>query len=447
MGSLRVQQRRLRLYQTAAFAYTRRATHPALFMEMRLGKTLVAIRRINTYPGRQRVLIVAPLTVLDAWRRELELEGEPTPAMLIGTRPQRLQALERQYKWNLINKEGFFALPEIANIRWTVVVLDESTFIKNPKAKVTKFFLKNFREVPHRWILTGTPNPESSLNVITQFGFLDGGNTFGDYWRFRAKHCQVFGQVWVPKPGVREMIARRLGDRAYILQRKDVQAECLKIYEPRFLQLPKQLGQLYEEAENTFILGEQKMRFKIEMFTALRRLTSGCMDGKQVWAGKADELINLLTGELQGQQVIVWFEYLDSLIAVSRALDRAQLSYREIQGAVSAASRSYIMKEFTSGDCQVLLVQVRTGMFGIDLSCCDTCIYFEVPTSMLARAQSEDRILLPGKTTPLLYIDLVVKNTVDADIYEAIVKKREDMESLLHISNVIKMRKQNASKV
>lgn len=86
-------------------------------------------------------------------------------------------------------------------------------------------------------------------------------------------------------------------------------------------------------------------------------------------------------------------------------------------------------------------------MFGIDLSCCDTCIYFEVPTSMLARAQSEDRILLPGKTTPLLYIDLVVKNTVDADIYEAIVKKREDMESLLHISNVIKMRKQNASKV
>ena len=68
------QCRELRLYQVGALEYCQKVNHPALFMDMRLGKTIVTIRSIIN-EGYQRVLVVCPSEVIDVWREELNLEG------------------------------------------------------------------------------------------------------------------------------------------------------------------------------------------------------------------------------------------------------------------------------------------------------------------------------------------------------------------------------------
>jgi len=190
--------RRLRPYQLEAFKYSMQTENPALFMEMRLGKTLVAIRRIKLYVPQDpkqglKVLIIAPNSTLTSWEDELTLEGIGDPVHLAGKRADRLAKLVGPGNWFLINPEGCIPIKDntasgvfcelLADHPWDVVLLDESTFIKNPNTKITKFLLNNFRDVPHRWILTGTPNPEGPLDFFSQFKFLNNDETFkGNYW-------------------------------------------------------------------------------------------------------------------------------------------------------------------------------------------------------------------------------------------------------------------------
>ena len=164
-------RRPLRLYQRVMLQYCLSVQNPALFVQMRLGKTLVTIRSIRIRQGR-KILIVAPYSALYSWSIELELEQEQNTIELYGSRNERLQVLDDQYatgKWFLLNKEGHRILPEIADFSFDIVVIDESTFIKAPYStrkgsQVTRFYCQNFRDAMHRYILTGTPAPESELD-------------------------------------------------------------------------------------------------------------------------------------------------------------------------------------------------------------------------------------------------------------------------------------------
>ena len=81
--------KQLRPNQRDAFAYTMRVAHPALFMEMRLGKTLVAIRRVKTYADCSKILVVGPYSVLSGWEDDLMSDGELGIWRLTGTAEER----------------------------------------------------------------------------------------------------------------------------------------------------------------------------------------------------------------------------------------------------------------------------------------------------------------------------------------------------------------------
>ena len=139
---MKIRKRRpLRLYQKKALYYINRAQHPALFLEMRLGKTLIAIRWIKSHPEIKRILVVSPYSAFYAWKKELRIEHEPTPIELIGDWTQRSIRLHTPHKWYLISKEGHLVLPSIRDTSWDCVILDESTFIKDNTTKVSKFFV------------------------------------------------------------------------------------------------------------------------------------------------------------------------------------------------------------------------------------------------------------------------------------------------------------------
>jgi SNF2 family DNA or RNA helicase len=442
----RVVRRRLRQHQRAAFAYARVNAHPALFMEMRLGKTLVALRTIKLYrPRRQTgltVLVVAPNSALGGWQDELALEGEDDVALLVGKKDKRLQLLNERHKWSLINKEGFIAIPHICTILWDAVVLDESTFIKNPRAKVTKFFLRNFRTVPHRWILTGTPNPESSMEFWPQLAFLD-GRAFGfkNFWQFRASRYQTLrtGYDWMPKLGTDSLIHKAVGRRTFILQRRDVNLENERVYETRYLQLPGNLQSAYRIAEEEFILegpkGEVARTFTAGViYSWLRQMCGGFMDNESLWAGKEDELIRMLEGELRREPVVVWFCFNNELHSASAALKARGISHYALTGKTPPAERYKLFRGFQDGKVRVILLQEAIAQFGVDLSRADTAIYFSSPTSYLLRRQTEDRIVKVGKTTPLLYLDLIVEKTVDADLHTALHDKKVTSEVTLRLA-------------
>ena len=128
--------------QIKARLYCARQPHPALFMEMRLGKTKVVL---NHYRHLKCCLVIAPLAALISWAEEATLEGMPEPILLVGSRAKRLQLLERSPGylhpgWYCLNYEGLLVVPEVLQLPWDLVVLDEcfvpGTQISSPKGFV-----------------------------------------------------------------------------------------------------------------------------------------------------------------------------------------------------------------------------------------------------------------------------------------------------------------------
>jgi len=71
----------------------------------------------------------------------------------------------------------------------TLMVIDESSTIKNPKAIRTKMILKLGIHAKYRRILTGTPITQGPLDLYTQFNFLDSHILqCGSYFAFRNQY-------------------------------------------------------------------------------------------------------------------------------------------------------------------------------------------------------------------------------------------------------------------
>jgi SNF2 family DNA or RNA helicase len=426
--------RAFRKHQNKMFAYTMRERNPALFVDMRLGKTLVTIRRVKLYKPLNlgvglRVLVVAPSSAIGSWVDELEREGGKS-LILSGPKAQRkksLAAIVECSGWAIINKEGFLALPEIANISWDAVILDESTFIKNPRAKVTKFFTQHFRAVPHRWILTGTPAPETPLEYFPQLQFLD-NRAFGfkNFWQFRAKMFEpgYSGYGWQPANGTTKTIVEAVSKRAMVMKRSDAGVSIKKVREVRSLELPKTIRALYDKAERDFELDGVETIWATTKYLWLRQICGGFANEKLVWDGKLKELVELLTGELADARVVVWFFFNDELEAAAKLLTAAGVSVERLTGQVKFSARAERLCSFRNGRARVLLAQQAVAQTGMDLSCADTAIYYSEPPGLLASQQTEDRILSLSKKTPLLYIHLLVKNSVDTDIHTLLRGKR-----------------------
>jgi len=460
----RLSKRKLYPHQQDMLSYCRREEHPALFVEMRLGKCVVAIRRCQTYTPRNpglglRVLIVAPFSALDGWERELRLEGEKGVVYLTGEKGARFKALwgaswTAGNQWCLFNKEGHLSLPEVMDVWWDAVILDESHFIKNPQAQVTEFFLNRFGDVPHRWLLTGTPNPQGDLDLWTQLAFLD-GKAFGhaSYWDFRASRfsCPVWSHDWKPNVGTRTLVKRTLAERAFVLKKADVGLEIPTVYERRLLELPGEVQDAYRTAEEEFLLEWKGKEVKdtkhaVVRLQWLRQLCSGYLDGEFIWRGKYTELVTLLQGELAHEPVVVWFNYNNQLRQAAQMLEVHGMDPAIVYGDINKASRREEFSRFREGKTRILLAQQAVAQTGLDLSIADTCIYFNPPLGTLARSQTEARIERLGKRGPLLVVDLCVKDSVDTDILDALQDKTEDQTRMLRrVLTLIRRRNRNVT--
>lgn len=424
-------------HQYEIFKYCLKEKHPFLVVEMRLGKCLVTIRRCKLYPSPLPVLVVAPSGAIGSWESELTSEGEDF-ITLDGTTTEKLLKLSFDRDWYLTNKESHLTIGnELAAKNWKAVIIDEA-FLRNPKAKVTKFYVSHFRNVAHRWQLAGRPNPENDLEFFSQMQWLD-GRAFGysNYWQFRAaRYTQIpESHDWLPKYGTQTLIRQTVGRRACIMSRKDANVEPEKTKMTRYLEFPKTVDLQYRQIENYFELPDGKTTvWSTTKYQWLRQLCGGFIEQHMVWNGKLVELLYLIKTELKDQQVVVWFNYNHEIQYVHNLLCDSKISNCIIWGEEARPEREQNRIAFQKQRFQVCLVQQACAQEGADLSAADTAIFYSEPTGTLASIQTEDRIVNLNKSTALLYIYLTVKKTVDEDLRRALQSKRFTSNTTLNLA-------------
>lgn len=424
-------------HQRAGLKWAEQHEHFAVFWEMRLGKTTFVIRHAERWKAGPN-LVVCPLSVLPVWQKELEEEGHEAIS-LRNLDPRTLPAggffpEEEPKLWYLVNYEMLRSRrwQHITELPWDLVVLDESTRIKNPKAAVSKICVKGFRRASQRIALTGTPTAEGLIDVVQQMLYVK-GHFMGcnSWWQWRHRYYRPAGPWgWEPKPGATQAVKQALAEDALVLSRRDAGIGGRVIQETRYVDLPDKLRKAYRKAVEEYVFEidedvEVETKFPVVVDSWLAQISGG--------EHKDKELLSLLgrDGELYGQPVVVWFRFNSELERIENKLKKAGLKPLSITGSTPVDRRGEICEALSKGSLNILLIQRKCGKYGLNLSRCDTAINFSNGYEAEDRAQSLDRIVHGQKRTPVLILDLVTRNTIDEEIVSALRKKQATTKSVL----------------
>ncbi len=422
---------RLRPYQRSALAYAKPRNRIALFMEMRLGKSIVTIRWSKARK-HEHVLLAVPNEPMWGWLVELEGEG------VDGFRPRsqaefsELEVLGAPYGWTMVTYGRLRASPWLLDLDWDAMVLDEPVEIKSPKSRISKLLTSRRVTVGDRAILTGLPNPEGTLDYYQQLRFLF-PSFMGcrNFWNFRVKYFDQVGFDWLSKADTDWRVREELKKLAFTLSRESAGIKNTKIYERRVVPLPPRIARIHKKALKEFSGylkrgGEVWTSYATKAAMYASKIASGFdAESKLVDSFKINALADLLEGELRKEPVVVWARFNAEIRTIKRKLkERGVRKAAVLTGEVkSGRERDRLVRLFQEGKLDTLVVQGKLGRYGLKLSRATAAVYFSNHWDLNTRKQTEDRILDVEDESDLLLVDLVAEGTVDEDAADALQEK------------------------
>ncbi len=448
-------------HQRAGLAFLEHLGSGALFWEMGLGKTKTAIdfaeqlhRSREEYERAAsplRVLVVAPNTVCRNWTLEVEKHaGHGDFCLLTGMSiPLRVKNLGTA-RYSIVNAEALSikAFGEaLRSIEWDLIVVDESTRFKNPKAARTKTLHK--LRARHRVILTGTPITGAPEDAWAQLEFVAPG-TFGkSFWQFEDRYLRrnpYTKAIEGIKPERRQELVDRIDRHSFRILKSQVLDLPPKVYVDRQVTMTGDQAKAYAQMrdELRIQIGDMEEVTAWNILTVLLRLTqvTAGMVGerdKYLWLednAKTAELDSLLLDELKGEQVVIfgnyqfeleklWLRYASPSTGIE-SLDLPAIIY----GPTPEARRHELVQQFQAGDRRLLFCQIRTGGIGINLTKAQTAIYYTRNWSLEEYLQSQDRLHRIGQTGTVSIVHLVAEASIDQDIAKALAAKQATADSL-----------------
>ena len=434
----------------------------AYFMEMGTGKTKVLIDNLSMLYDKGKVdgeLIVAPKGVIGTWyNQELPTHlpdhiENVTVLWQSNINKKQQTKLDSLFKTGhelhiiIMNVEAFstekgksFAAQFLRSHK-SLMAIDESTTIKNPKAKRTKNILSLSNLASYRRVMTGSPVTRNPLDLYTQCEFLDHNHLqFTSYYAFRNRYAEmktihVAGRsINVVKQFINlKELSETLKPFSYRVLKEDCLDLPNKVYMKREIQLTPEQKKLYEQMRKEALATlNGKTVTTMTALTQLMRLhqiTCGHFsadDGtiQEVKNNRLSELLDVLE-EVEGK-AIIWAHYQHDVRNIFKLLEDkyGQGSVVHYYGKTLPEQRDYAIENFKNNDKVRFFVGTpQTGGYGITLVQANTVIYYSNGYDLEKRMQSEDRAHRIGQKKKVTYVDIIAEDTVDTKIVKSLRKK------------------------
>jgi len=428
-------------------SYMIQRSHFALFVDPRMGKTLPTVKRIGMMsPAAESILIAGPYSCLFGWEETILRETGERVTYITGDAESKAEGLRERSRWCLTNKESHLYAP-LHRVHWDVVIADESTFLKNPGSKVSKYFSRHFRSARIRGILSGTPAPEGEQEYFQQLKFLDPSIIgYKGYWDWihdwfiqplGAELVKSKAHKWYISLKGRERLQRQLSTNCFALKRSDVREERIE-RQVRKVHLPGEFREIYNKVEQEFILslpsGEAlRTIWSTQQYIWYRQIASGIVRGELIWPGKIEAVWEFLQTELRGQPVVIWAAFTDEIRYIYDIFTKRGARCVQVWGEVRPEERERRRIEFQQGRVEYFIGQPACFRHGTDLSVADTEIYFSSPTGLETRQQSRDRIVSMAKDCILYVVDFLTEKTVDESIHRGTAAKERRSDLMLRV--------------
>jgi len=442
--------------ETVQYLLPRRCA--AVLSEQGTGKTRSVIEYVNRkFVGKNyRILVVCPSTLMNVWHTEVQKFADFNQTYILkGSSTQRIRLVE-DFKpgWYVINYEGLRAVRNKTNLLaggrdWAVVIADEMTRIKNPTAKQSKAmhdFARPGNFDPVRIGLTGTPITQSPLDVFSQYKFVE-PRLFGlEYYRFKARYA-IEEKQFMGSRSFNKIVGYKntaeITSKMYEASIRHTKKQCLdlppKVFQKVQVEWDKEHRKLYDSL-CTELIAEFKdtviaVPNALSKLAKLRQVCGGYVykehGGITRLIDKPEKLEALaqLIGDTPSQ-MIVWAYFKQDIEDICNMLKHIKCGYTRITGKEDIEQRAQAVDAFQEGKFKVIVVQCGVGQYGITLTNAQTAIFYSQGFSAEERMQAEDRNHRIGTKNSVLYIDLVMKDSVEEGICKVLEEKKVMAKSI-----------------
>jgi SNF2 family DNA or RNA helicase len=414
----------------------------AYLMDMGTGKSLVSI--IKTQSALPCLIITKNGPLKYNWVDEIKKWSDNKKVCLLdGSSQDKRNLLEGggEYGWYVCNYESIRLIRlELEKLNIKSIILDESTSIKNPKAKQSKAILKLGMLAQNRYLLTGTAVIQSPLDLYNQFYFLDPKILgFESFWAYKNFYCimepRKFGTLHFKEVvGYQnlEVLRKRIEPYSFIIKKEDCLDLPPKIYQSLYCDMSSEMSKIYNDLKEKLVaefLGKDiVVNTVLTKMIRLQQLLGGQViydDGTKspIESPKMKALLDLIES-LEGQRLIVWSRYVYEIQNIMANLSANKINCAAIFGEVPPEQRQNNIDSFKRGEVQVLVCQQATAGYGINLVEAKYACYYSNDYSLEHRQQSEDRIYRIGQTEKVTIYDLVVKGSIDEAILKILKQKK-----------------------
>lgn len=351
---------------------------------------------------------------------------------------------------------GFDSMEAFVKRKRVLMIIDESTVIKNPKAQQTKRCLLLASHTNYRRILTGTPITQSPLDLWSQCRFLSRQALPYPSWTAFKAQFAIEELVTLISRGIsfRKIVGYRnqdlLASQILPFSRRLLKRECLdlpeKLYEVREVELTNEQKRLYKQLSTTQVAmldpGVATITEVITLILRLHQIILGYLpddDGNitQIVHNRLNTLADIVS-ETQGK-VIVYVRFVEDVHQIGEMLKASDIPFVSYFGQTTASQRSRNIDAFQNDDSCKVFIGTSAAARGITLTAASTVVYYSQSYSLETRLQSEDRAHRIGQKNNVTYIDLISKGTVEEKIVAALKSKKDLAASIVDRDSIADM--------
>lgn len=454
-------------HQQQAVNLSKGRTNFGLFFGMGAGKTRTAIEIVKA-ENLRRILVIMPKTLLTdgTWERQLDQYlGEPYYSVRLsaGTATGKASVLGKLKASPTIDRVFVFVNYEscwrpgldkaLIAFGFDALILDEAHRVKAAGSTVSRYVHQLAKHTPaaKRLALTGTPMPNSPLDLYGLYRFLD-STIFGTRWdHFRATYAVTGGPGNHIVFGYRNLdeLSQKMATNSLHVETDDVVELPDAIHLTRYGELEPGARRVYDRLERDFVQdlrgfakqgGTTVPPNTLVKMLRMQQITSGFLFEPDPNTGKpvsADPLIlstaklELLADVIESYPVtlpgVVFCRFRYDLKQVQEKLRANGYTTSELSGERRE------LDAWKEGKTQILVVQMQSGSEGIDLTRAKWVVYYSKVHSYGLYQQSLFRVRRPGQTDKTTFVHLELTHTIDAIMTRALASKGDTLERILAI--------------
>lgn len=427
--------------------------------ELGTGKTLPAVNAIKAlfdYGALQRILVVAPLSVIrSTWADHLEQFASHIPVMLMDVAPKRKRQAKELPTFQgvvVINPDAVETMfHDIRAWRPQLVAIDElAGYYRNwstKRWKAMKLLLHMTKA--SIWAFTASPVTKSILDSYAQCLLINPGRLPQKreggpvtYKQYRDILCnQPFPDVWVPKADALQKVYSYM-QPAVRFERKKVMAD---VPEPIRIRKDVALSPEQQKMVNEMIR-DGKAKYGSQIISAkeaqtlatkmVQIVTGSVYDARhnvvEIPCGPRVQAVIDLHAEVEYTPVIVAIPFIHTNHRLERELKEKGYRVAVIIGEVKVTDRHEIIHDFQAGKYDFLLVHPKTLAHGVTLTRSHTVCWYGPIHDYELVVQLDGRISRYGQEGHPLVVELC-STAAERRMYASLQKKAKLSGSFLEL--------------